>query len=722
MSRTCPNAALSSAMSAHVEVPCAGNLHMRFEDRERYICDNAVACSSFRQRLCECDKAEYGSLLAALLCVTTCVLSAGAETIDGTPDAYLEYIAATGEQYIDTRVMPSLGLKARIDMKWTDLTNHDWSFLDAKGSGDARFYMLHLYYYDNKPAICYGYGDFRRTSVSPSGVRHEMVSDFSDGNAIQIYHNGSPTIADDEQKSLAATVFDMPSHTLYLFACNDQGTPRWMAYGRLYGLKIFRKNGSDGFDLIRHYLPCLKNGRAALYEKVNGQICFSASGKDFYAGEELPRPAEMVEWVQSNNQVYQWLDTLVYGKSGLRSEVDFVHKDGSNVDRCVLGARGTETDSRFYLAYFYQNAFCYGHRKLYYPGGNNAVSAAATNGVRCVIKSELSAGCQSVTVNGTELHKEGVAHDDIYFATGNTLALFAMHNGTSSYTCYSSVRLFYAKIWDGDELLRDFAPCVDCNGKAGLYDSVTERMFYLGSNNNTFDPTNCVGAVTNWISASAGSVPDAKIEYIESNGIDDYFDLEVAAKDGVEMEAVMEWLTVPSDGAFVSARTDTPSTMRFFPYHYWSGYHRLGYAGDGVAYGSAATAGQKYKVVSRLDAGSQTAVISALVNGAWSNVGSTSRTTSGPVDTGLSLYLFARNYNNTADYPGHARVYKLKFREKQQDGSYKLTRDFVPCRKDGKAMLYDKVSGRFFRNKGRYLAIGGGYERPWFAGLHIIFR
>ena len=71
------------------------------------------------------------------------------------------------------------------------------------------------------------------------------------------------------------------------------------------------------------------------------------------------------------------------------------------------------------------------------------------------------------------------------------------------------------------------------------------------------------------------------------------------------------------------------------------------------------------------------------------------------------------------DYPGHARVYKLKLSEKQQDGMYKLTRDFVPVMKDGKAMLYDKVSGRFFRNRGRYLAIGGGEERLFMPGLVI---
>ena len=684
------------------------------------------------------NKPSGCKLLAFLLCATTGLLAAWAETIDGTPDSYIDYIESTGAQYIDTGVNAETGLKARADFSWGSKVNNydDWGFLGANDgySGDNSTRMLMIHIGGDKHYIGYGLkslgypGNAIRVTRN---VRGEILVDFSDYNALQIYQNGSNTMTSANQEAYAVHGNVTLNLNLYAFAYNQAGTAGGKCKAKLYELKIMKKNASGGFDILRHYLPCLKNGRAALYDKANGKIYFSDSGTDFLAGSELPRPAEMVEWVQSNNKDYNWLDTLVYAKSGLRSEVDFIHKDANqisghtDVDRCVLGARITNTGamaaSRFYLTYFYQGVFCYGYRNLYYKDGANVNEVSAVNGSRYLVESDLSAGNQSVTVNGTELHKDGVAHDETYFATGNDLSLFAMHLGTG-HTCHSAVRLFYAKIWDGDELLRDFAPCVDSTGKAGLYDGVTERIFYLGEN-KVFDPTNCVGGVTNWLLLADGTLPDAKISYIESDGTNDYFDVGVIAKDGVEMEAVMEWLTVPKDGAFVSARTDTPSIMRFFPYHYWGGYHRLGYAGEGFAYGGAATAGQKYKVVTHYDAGNQTASISALVNGAWSDVGSISKTLSGPVDTGLSLYLFARNYNNSADYPGHARMYKLKFREKQQDGTYKLTRDFVPVMKDGKAMLYDRVSGTFFRNKGRYLAIGGGSEREWFeGGATIVIR
>ena len=138
--------------------------------------------------------------------------------------------------------------------------------------------------------------------------------------------------------------------------------------------------------------------------------------------------------------------------------------------------------------------------------------------------------------------------------------------------------------------------------------------------------------------------------------------------------------------------------------------------------GSVATAGTKYRIKSHLDAGAQWYTVAECQNGNWSEPVRFDRDYAGPVDTGLSLYLFAINLDGTAKYPGHARVYKLKFWEKQQDGSYALKRDFVPCKKDGEAMLFDRVGGRFFRNLGSYYTIGGGHERVWFTGSRITVR
>ena len=62
------------------------------------------------------------------------VLAALAETVSGTPDAYLDYIEATGQQYINTGVNAETGLKARADFSWGSVvsTYDDWGLLGAK--------------------------------------------------------------------------------------------------------------------------------------------------------------------------------------------------------------------------------------------------------------------------------------------------------------------------------------------------------------------------------------------------------------------------------------------------------------------------------------------------------------------------------------------------------------------------------------------------------------
>ena len=649
------------------------------------------------------------------------VLAARAETVSGTPDAYLDYVEATGEQYIDTGVNAETGLKARADFSWGPAgTWDDWGVLGAKdgysGDNSTRMLMIHI-----SKDLYVGYGLKSRGTPANAmaitrNVRGEILADFSDYNALQVYQNGTNTLSAADQAKYAAIGNVDLGIPLYAFACNQGGNAYGMCKAKLYELKIMKKNGAGGFDIVRHYLPCLKNGRAALYDKANGTISFSDSGTDFVAGTELPTPCELVEWIESlaSGGDY-YIDTRVYAKSGIKSKVDCMIRSGFTVDSAILACRW-DSNTRFFLAYFYNSYFGYGYKAGYWGhnGGVNQFAVRNDANYRYLIESDLSVGNQSVKVNGTELHKDGVAHDNEFFAPRATLSLFALYTASAnSHPARSNIRLFSTKIWDGDELLRDFVPCVDSVGEAGLYDRVTERVF---KSPTAYSLATQVGVCTNWLSFTSGARPDTRIEYIESDGTNDYFDVGVMAKDGVEMEAEMEWLTVPSDGAFVSARTDS---QRFFPYHYYSGYHRVGYAGELYAFGDAAVANQKYRVLTRIDNGAQTASISAFVNGAWDTPQSISRAATGPVDMGLSLYLFARNYKGKADFPGHARVYKLKFREKQQDGTYKLTRDFVPCVKDGKAMLYDRVSGTFFRNKGRYLAIGGGEERLFMPGLVI---
>ena len=100
------------------------------------------------------------AVAAAALCAGIC---AHADTVTEEPDAFLDYIEATGSQYIDTGVNAETGLNARIDFSWAigNISGNDWSLLDAAIDNTVsdkrnRFLMCHLYGGGGKPFFGYG--------------------------------------------------------------------------------------------------------------------------------------------------------------------------------------------------------------------------------------------------------------------------------------------------------------------------------------------------------------------------------------------------------------------------------------------------------------------------------------------------------------------------------------------------------------------------------------
>ena len=101
-----------------------------------------------------------------------------------------------------------------------------------------------------------------------------------------------------------------------------------------------------------------------------------------------------------------------------------------------------------------------------------------------------------------------------------------------------------------------------------------------------------------------------------------------------------EFQKLRTDGAFVGARTNKQTNgkgtvgVRFFPYHYWSSGgngHRIGYNANLPEEGSVATAGEKYRIKSHLDAGAQWYTVETFQNGNWSAPVRASRAYAGPL-------------------------------------------------------------------------------------------
>ncbi len=347
------------------------------------------------------DGAVRMAVAVVLLCASIC---AKGETVTEEPDAFLEYIEATGSQYIDTDVNAETGLKAQIDFAWAsgDISGKDWSFLDATidnsvSNKRTRFLMCHIY----KKKPFFGYGKQRG---NPSGAvdfvggeRCEIITDMTDTNSLELVQNGVKTFSEEDLETFKTNGVVNLNLNLFVFACNVSGIPKWHSQGKLYELKIWKNNLESGeLDLIRHYLPCKKGHRAGLYDKVHGTISFSYSDENFIAGPELVAVPTYLEGAddQMKAKYNAWAATYGPDTTG-EHEAAFllnVAQTATPVELKIVDVEVVEGGARIRVAA---------------EAGGNGVDLSHANGVIYVAAGDTVTNLVERTVQGTTFSGDG---------------------------------------------------------------------------------------------------------------------------------------------------------------------------------------------------------------------------------------------------------------------------------------------------------------------------
>ena len=343
---------------------------------------------------------------AFLLCVGIC---AKGETVTEEPDAFLEYIEATGEnggkQYIDTGVNAETGLKAQIDFAWAsgDISGKDWSLLDATINNTdmnkrTRFLMCHM----NKQKPYFGYGVKQRRNPAFSvqfvgGQRCEIITDMTDPDSLELYQDGVKTFSEEDLETFRTNGVVNLNLNLFVFACNLSEVPKWYSQGKLYELKIWKNNLESGeLDLIRHYLPCKKGRRAGLYDKVHGTISFSYSDEDFIAGPELVAMPSYLEGADDQMKAKYNVWAATYGPDTTgEHEAAFllnVAQTATPVELRIVDVEVVDGGARIRVAV---------------EAGGNGVDLSHANGVIYVAAGDTVTNLVERTVQGTTFSGDG---------------------------------------------------------------------------------------------------------------------------------------------------------------------------------------------------------------------------------------------------------------------------------------------------------------------------
>lgn len=276
---------------------------------------------------------------------------------------------------------------------------------------------------------------------------------------------------------------------------------------------------------------------------------------------------------------------------------------------------------------------------------------------------EFECGNNYVKKNGQEI------------LTGQTISafssdanIFAFSSGNSA-SGGCSGRVFFLRILDGDALIRDFIPCRNPSGEAGLYDLV-EGEFYGNAGTGVF-----------FGGPPKIDLPESytQLEYIQSNG-QQYIDTGITPDQDTQIVYDCERLSAAAAEHFFGVRTGNGANRAFCFYIYNS---RWQFAYNSTVKSATGPAAGRY-------------LFNAYKNLMEINGRKVMRATYAKFTATSTALLFSmRSAPDGLSYGSH----KLFTCQIYDNGT--LTRNFIPCKNaTGAVGLYDTVGAEFYPNAG----------------------
>lgn len=575
------------------------------------------------------------------------------------PDNYteLEYIEATGTQYINTGYTATSKTTAEYKVNYTSIGNLGPHLL----SGNKFYFPLIRDSSSFGRLLVYrGGNEFTSNAITgTTGVDYIFKGFFDDEIVINDISYGTVacgnTMIDTVPLHLMTYGYD-PNNKLYLFK------------GKLYHCKIYE----DGVP-VRDFVPAKRKSDSVvgLYDKVN-DVFYTNNGTGNFTGLPKIDGYTALEYIESSGT--QYIDTGYYPNANTRVAAD-VYIRNVNDFAAIYGAIGNNRNFQCGLTVgTYIGDLLYPAWIVGYGG-----STAATD-----ITQPMDRGKQKIDHTGSTATITGPLD-----VCNCSLTVNSTFDGTSSYPLYifaynnngaptrlASFQLYSFKIYEGETIVRDLVPAQNNDGVIGLYDYV-EGVFYTNSGS---------GAFTSSFSYIPPRLPKGytELEYIESDGAQ-YIDTgfratshtrvytEVLVKDGN--------VTTGMYGSF------GPSCKYAYVYNP-TNYFRMHYA-DGNA--SASLGGAGYK-----DYIDHTASSSYIHDNTFGYTISVVRPTFDN-NNPYSMYVFTVNNEGTADASGPMRVYIFKAKD---EGI--MARCLVPAKRnvDGEIGMYDTINDVFYTNAG----------------------
>lgn len=294
---------------------------------------------------------------------------------------------------------------------------------------------------------------------------------------------------------------------------------------------------------------------------------------------------------------------------------------------------------------------------------------------------------QDVTLNGSDIITVKLSQTGLVvngksvwvpstatFNVVHNMALMAL-NRSGSISEKLTGKLYYAKISSGTSLIRNFIPCVNPDGEAGLYDTVNFK-FYGNAGTGVF-----------FAGPPRVSLPSGykQLEYIQGTGTQ-YLNTEFKPNQNTRLVGDFEVLSWPSS-QFLGARTGASNTaFNILITNATSGRDDWNTSAISFTSGNARWKIDKNKNVTTINS-------------------SVTTHATGTFTCPVPIYLFAVNNNGSLMATGcaGAKCYSCKIYDNTT-----LVRDYIPCMNAAGAIgLYDLANSKFYANAGTGVFMAG---------------
>lgn len=372
-------------------------------------------------------------------------------------------------------------------------------------------------------------------------------------------------------------------------------------------------------------------------------------------GSVLPEGYIQLSYIQSSGT--QYVDTGFKPNQDTRVVMDFelLSVTGQYADP-IFGVRTSASAAGYY---FWASGTAVATEQ-YQSGYNNSSTYPAVTRV----------GRHTVNKNKNVTTVDGVTTEAAYaaFTTAWNMLLFQSYNNGNLYGQTTHMRLYSCQIYDNGQLIRDYIPCIDPSGAAGLYD-IVNGAFYGNAGSGSF------------LSAPVpADLPDGytQVEYIQSSGTQ-YIDTGFKPNQDTRVVVDIQPTYAETYGYFGGR---TASTNSSFTLWMISPDIRADYGSTRISQ----------------DVANLTARVTIDYNKNVCTYGSyTIEHTSKTFSSSANLVLLSVNTNGSID----ERMLPCKLYSCQIYDDGDMIRDYIPCiNAENAAGLYDTVGKQFYGNAG----------------------